>query len=68
MKLIAKKLSDGNNKGKVSLYCRVLHVSRQGLYDYLGRRGRPWKYEALAKEMRAILDEDKKTILTAEGG
>ncbi len=59
MKFIAKKLSDGDNKRKVSLYCRVLHVSRQAIYDYRKRRDRPWKYEALAREMRAILEEDK---------
>ena len=59
MKFIAKKLSDGDNKRKVSLYCRVLQVSRQAIYDYRKRRDRPWKYEALAREMRVILEEDK---------
>lgn len=34
-------------------------MSRQGLYDYLERRDRPWKYAALAREMRAILKEYK---------
>ena len=34
-------------------------MSRQGLYDDLERRDKPWKYEPLAREMRAILEEDK---------
>lgn len=34
-------------------------MSRQGLYDYLERRDRSWKYAALAREMRVILEEDK---------
>lgn len=59
MKFIAQKLSGGKNQRKLSLYCRVLQVSRQGFYDYLQRRNRPWKYEPLAEEMRRILSEDK---------
>ena len=40
------------------MYCRALKVSRQGFYQYLARRDRPWKYQGLADAMRAILDED----------
>jgi len=58
MKFIALKLSDGKNKGKLSFYCRVLKVSRQGFYEYLKRRNKPWKYEQLAKLMYEILAED----------
>ena len=59
MKFIAQKLSGGKNQRKLSLYCRMLQVSRQGFYDYLQRRNRPWKYGPLAEEMRRILSEDK---------
>lgn len=59
MKFIAQKISGGKNQRKLSLYCRVLQVSRQDFYDYLQRRNRPWKYGPLAEEMRQILSEDK---------
>ena len=59
MRFIAQKLSGGRNPRKLALYCRVLHVSRQGFYDYVERLDRPWKYERIAEEMRAILAEDK---------
>ena len=58
MKFIALKLSDGKNKGKLSFYCRVLQVSRQGFYEYLKRQNKPWKYEELAKLIYEILAED----------
>jgi len=58
MKFIALKLSDGKNKGKLSFYCRVLKVSRQGFYEYLKRRNKPWKYDQLVKLMYEILAED----------
>ncbi len=45
-------------KGKISLYCGALDVSRQGYYQYLSRRDRPWKYQRLSEVMRAIHDED----------
>ena len=35
MKFIALKTEDGTIKGKLSMYCRVLNVSRQGFYKYL---------------------------------
>ena len=58
MRFIAKKTDGGGNKGKISVYCRILGVSRQGYYQYLSRRGQPWKYEGLAEAMRAIREED----------
>ncbi len=48
MKFIALKTEGGAVKGKLSVYCRTLGVSRQGFYKYLANRDRPWKYQALA--------------------
>ena len=59
MKFIALKLSDGKNKRKLSFYCRVLHVSRQGFNEYRKRQNKPWKYEELSKMMKEILAEDE---------
>ena len=59
MKFIALKTNDGTERGKIAFYCRVLEVTRQGFYDYLKNRDKPWKYEALAAEMMEILDEDE---------
>lgn len=36
----------------------MLHISRQAFYDYLKRKDRPWKYQPIADEMFAILEED----------
>jgi len=58
MRFIALKTEDGAVKGKLSLYCRTLEVSRQGFYKYLASRDRPWKYQALADAMQEILAED----------
>ena len=58
MKFLAEKTDGGEKKGKLSLYCRVLQVSRQGFYQYLARRERPWKYQGLAEAIRAIVEED----------
>ncbi|NBI68424.1 IS3 family transposase, partial [Pseudoflavonifractor sp. 60] len=33
-------------------------VSRQGFYQYLTNRERPWKYQALADAMLEIVTED----------
>ena len=44
MRFIAKKTDGSEKKGKLSLYCRVLEVSREGFYRYLARKERPWKY------------------------
>ena len=56
---IAFKTADGSIKGKISFYCRVLGVSRQGFYQYLTNKERPWKYQALANAMREICQEDE---------
>ena len=42
MMFIAIKTEDGIIKGKLSFYCRMLHVSRQGFYKYLSAKDRPW--------------------------
>ena len=46
-------------KGKLTFYCRMLHVSRQAFYKYLQRKDRPWKYQKPADAMRDILKEDE---------
>ena len=58
MKFIAIKTEDGQIKGKLAFYCRMLHVSRQGFYNYLVNRDKPWKYQDLADTMREINAED----------
>ena len=59
MMFIAIKTEDGMIKGKLSFYCRMLGVSRQGFYKYLAHKDRPWKYQDLADAMRAINTEDE---------
>lgn len=59
MRLIAIKTNDGVMKGKISFYCKMLYVSRQGFHNYLANKDKPWKYEALAEEMRKINSEDE---------
>lgn len=59
MKFIALKTKDGAERGKIAFYCKVLDVTRQGFYDYLKKRDKPWKYEALAAEMMEIVEEDE---------
>ena len=59
MKFIERKTEDGANRGKISFYCRVLKVSRQGFYQYVAHKDRPWKYQELADAMWAIHDEDE---------
>ena len=56
---IAIKTDDGRIKGKISFYCRVLHVSRQAFNKYLKTKYVPWKYQALADAMLDIYKEDK---------
>jgi len=58
MRFVAQKTDGGKNKGKISLYCRVLEVSRQRFYQYLSRQNRAWKHQGLADTMREIHDED----------
>ena len=43
MMFIAIKTEDGAIKGKLSFYCRMLGVSRQGFYKHLAHKDRPWK-------------------------
>ena len=59
MKFIALKTNDGQETGKISFYCRVLEVTRQGFRDYLENRDKPWKHEALAAKMMEIIAEDE---------
>ena len=59
MKFIALKTNDGQNTGKIAFYCKLLHVSRQGVYKYLKAQTRPWKYQDLADAMLEILAEDE---------
>lgn len=58
MKFIAIKTEDGQIKGKLAFYCRMLHVSRQGFYSYLTNKNKPWKYQDLADAMCEINAED----------
>ncbi len=59
MKFIALKTKDGELKGDIAFYCRSMHVSRQGFYQYLVNKDRPWKYQSLADAMMEILMEDE---------
>ena len=59
MKYIDLLTEGGVLTGEISFYCRMLHISRQGFYKYLGCKGRPWKYEPLANAMMDILTEDE---------
>ncbi len=59
MKFIALKTKDGDLKGDIAFFCRVLHVSRQGFYQYLANKDCPWKYQPLADAMKEILTEDE---------
>ena len=44
MKYIALRTEGGKKKGKIAFYCLVLGVSRQGFYQYMTNRDRPWKF------------------------
>ena len=59
MKFIAFKTADGTHKGNISFYCRLLHVTRQGFYQYPVSKDRPWKYQELADAMMQIHAEDE---------
>ena len=59
MKFIAIKTEDGTIKGEISFCCRMLHVTRQGFYQYLATKDRPWKYQPLADAMLDINAEDE---------
>ena len=58
MKYIALKTKDGEIKGDIAFYCRMLDVSRQGFYQYLAKKDRPWKYQVLAEAMMEIVKAD----------
>ena len=47
--LLALKTEDGRITGKISFYCRMLGISRQGFYKYLANKDRPWKYQDLGR-------------------
>ncbi len=59
MKLIALKTDNGRIKGKIAFYCKALNVSRQGFYEHLKNKDKPWKYETLAAMMIEIREEDE---------
>lgn len=59
MRFIALKTNNGQEKGEISFYCRVLEVTRQGFYQYLESLDKAWKYEALAARMQEIIAEDE---------
>lgn len=59
MKFIALQTKGGELKGDIAFFCRILHVSRQGFYQYLANKDRPWKYQPLADAMKEILTEDE---------
>lgn len=53
------KTNGGENKGKISFYCKALEVSRQAFYNYIANKDKPWKYEAIADSMMEIVNEDE---------
>ena len=59
MKFIALKTENGRIIGKIAFYCKDLDVSRQGFYNYIKYKDKPWKYESLAAMMIEIREEDK---------
>ena len=56
---IAIKTEDGEIKGKISFYCRMLKVSRQAFNNYLKTKDSAWKYQPLADAMMDICQEDE---------
>ena len=58
MNFIALKTEDSRKKGKITFFCKVLDVSRQGFYQYLINRNRPWKYQKVAELIQEICHED----------
>lgn len=59
MKYIALATDNGSKKGKIRFYCETLGVSRQGFYDYLKRKGKPWKHEQLAEQIQCVIADDE---------
>ena len=56
---LAIKTDDGRIKGRISFYCKILHVSRQAFHQYLKTKDTPWKYQPLADAMLSIRKEDE---------
>ena len=56
---LATKTDDGRIKGRISFYCRVLHVSGQAFHKYLKIKDAPWKYRTPADAMPEIRKEDE---------
>ena len=63
MIFLALKTEDGRITGKISFYCRMLGISRQGFYKYLVDKDRPWRYQELTDAMKEIISEDECNIL-----
>ena len=59
MKFIVLKTKDGESKEEIAFCCGTLRVSRQGFYQYLANKNRPWKYQRLADAILEILSEDE---------
>ncbi len=59
MRFIDKKTDGGKVKGKISFYCSVLDISREGFRKYLKSKDKVWKYASLAEEMLQIISEDE---------
>ena len=59
MIFVDSRTDGGKIKGKVAMYCRLMKVSRQGFYDHLRKKDRPYKYEALVNAIRKIIEEDE---------
>ena len=59
MIFLALKTEDGRTTGKISFYCRMLEISRQGFYKYLANQDRPWKYPDLAVAKNKITREEQ---------
>ena len=59
MIFIDNKTDGGKIKGKLALYCRLMEVSRQGFYDYLRTKDRPYKYASLVEVIQKIIKEDE---------
>ena len=63
MMFIAIKTEDGVIKGKISFYCRMLKVTRQGFYKYLVNKDLPWKYQALfLKQLEGVRIPGERTV------
>ena len=65
MIFLALKTEDGRITGKISFYCRMLGISRQGFYKYLANKDRPWKYQDLAEAMKEQFPDAELTIMCA---